>query len=71
MRFPSFQTISALTHPCQDREGGTLELEADHCRHAEVENAIRDLKYGVGLNHLPSGRFAAQWSLAGHTSDGP
>ena len=28
-------------------------------RHAENENAIRDLKYGVGLNHLPSGRFAA------------
>ena len=27
--------------------------------HAEVENAIRDLKYGVGLNHMPSGRFAA------------
>ena len=26
---------------------------------AEIENAIRDLKYGVGLNHLPSGRFAA------------
>ena len=23
------------------------------------ENAIRDLKYGVGLNHMPSGRFAA------------
>ena len=42
-----------------DREGGTLELEADHRRHAEVENAIRDLKDGVGLNHLPSGRFAA------------
>ena len=37
----------------------TLELEADHRRHAEVENAIRDLKYGVGLNHMPSGRFAA------------
>ena len=37
----------------------TLELEADHRRHAEIENAIRDLKYGVGLNHLPSGRFAA------------
>ena len=36
-----------------------LELEADHRRHAEIENAIRDLKYGVGLNHLPSGRFAA------------
>ena len=42
-----------------DRQGDTLELEADHRRHAEVENAIRDLKYGVGLNHLPSGRFAA------------
>ena len=42
-----------------DREGDTRELEADHRRHAEIENAIRDLKYGVGLNHLPSGRFAA------------
>ena len=42
-----------------DREGETLELEADHRRHAEIENAIRDLKYGVALNHLPSGRFAA------------
>ena len=40
------------------RDGG-LELEADHRRHAEIENAIRDLKYGVGLNHMPSGRFAA------------
>ena len=46
-----------------DRDGETLELEADHHRHAEVENAIRDLKYGVGLNHLPSGRLAgnAAW----------
>ena len=42
-----------------DRDGELLELEADHRRHAEIENAIRDLKYGVGLNHLPSGRFAA------------
>ena len=42
-----------------DREGDTLYLEADHRRHAEIENAIRDLKYGVGLNHLPSGRFPA------------
>ena len=42
-----------------DREGDVLELEADHRRHAEIENAIRDLKYGVGLNHLPSGRFPA------------
>ena len=42
-----------------DRDGEMLELEADHRRHAEIENAIQDLKYGVGLNHLPSGRFAA------------
>ena len=42
-----------------DRDGATLELEADHRRHAEIENTIRDLKHGVGLNHLPSGRFAA------------
>ena len=49
-------------HACiTGRDGETLELEAeaDHRRHAEIENAIRDLKYGVGLNHLPSGRFAA------------
>ena len=30
-----------------DREEDTLELEADHRRHAEVENAIRALKYGA------------------------
>ena len=42
-----------------DREGDTLDLEADHRRHAQIENSIRDLKYGVGLNHLPSGRFPA------------
>jgi hypothetical protein len=42
-----------------DRDGEMLTLEADHRRHAEIENAIRDLKYGVGLNHLPSGKFGA------------
>jgi hypothetical protein len=42
-----------------DRDGETLTLEADHRRHAEVENAIRDLKYGMALNHLPSGKFGA------------
>ncbi len=47
-------------HGCiTDRDGATLAPEADHRRHAEIENAIRDLKYGVGLNHLPSGRFPA------------
>ena len=42
-----------------DRDGEMLTLEADHRRHAEIENAIRDLKYGMALNHLPSGKFAA------------
>jgi hypothetical protein len=42
-----------------DRDGETIYLEADHRRHAVVEDVIRDLKYGVGLNHLPSGRFSA------------
>jgi Transposase DDE domain group 1 len=58
-----------------DRDGEMLELEADHRRHAEIENAIRDLKYGVGLNHLPSGRFAANgaWlavQVIAHCDDG-
>ncbi len=42
-----------------DRAGEMLTLERDHRRHAEVENTIRDLKDGVGLAHLPSGRFGA------------
>ncbi len=54
-RFATYSYHGCIT----DREGDTLALEADHRRHAEIENAIRDLKYGVGLNHLPSGRFPA------------
>ena len=51
-----------------DREGQTLDLNADHRRHAEIKNAIRDLKYSVGLNHLPSGRFPANGAwLAVHS----
>jgi hypothetical protein len=42
-----------------NRHGEMLVLEADHRAHAEVEATIRDLKYGMGLNHLPSGRFGA------------
>jgi hypothetical protein len=42
-----------------NQAGPMLGLEADHRRHAEIENTIRDLKYGAGLNHLPSGRFGA------------
>jgi hypothetical protein len=42
-----------------DREGGAVELDADHRRHAVCELAIRDLKDGAGLRHCPSGRFLA------------
>ncbi|HZV10016.1 MAG TPA: IS1380 family transposase, partial [Novosphingobium sp.] len=42
-----------------DLDGDPVELDAWHRAHANCENAIRDLKYGVGLNHLPSGRFGA------------
>jgi len=48
-----------------DREGDTIVLEADHRRHAVVEDAIRDLKYGVGINHMPSGRFGANAAWLG------
>src|SRR4030095_16492810 len=56
-RYPAFVT---------NRAGTTLELDADHRRHAICELAIRDLKAGAGLAHLPSGRFAANsaWLLA-------
>jgi hypothetical protein len=36
-----------------DREGPTLDLEADHRRHAVVELAIRDVKEGAGLRTAP------------------
>jgi len=42
-----------------DRADDMLELEADHRQHAVVENVIRDLKYGLALNHMPSGKFGA------------
>ena len=48
-----------------DRTGATVELEADHRRHAVIEDVIRDLKYGVGLNHLPLGRFGANAAWLG------
>jgi hypothetical protein len=49
-----------------NRVGATTWLDADHRRHVVCELAIRDLKTGAGLAHLPSGRFAANaaWLLA-------
>ena len=54
-----------------DRDGETLDLEADHRRHTEIENAIRDFKYGVGLEPSPLGPLRRQRRLAGGTGDGP
>ena len=42
-----------------DREGDTLDLEADHRRHAEIENAIRDLKR-CGAQPPPLGTVAGR-----------
>jgi hypothetical protein len=41
-----------------DRGGDVLEVEADHRRHAVVEQSIAELK-SAGLAHLPSGTFMA------------
>lgn len=42
-----------------DRPGDPIGLDVDHRQHAVVELAIRDLKEGAGLNHVPSGKFNA------------
>jgi hypothetical protein len=49
-----------------NRVGTMTFLDADHRRHAVCELAIRDLKAGAGLAHLPSGQFNANaaWLLA-------
>ena len=52
-----------------DRAGEMMELETDHRRHAEIENAIRDLKYGVGLNHLPLGPLRRERGMARGAGD--
>jgi hypothetical protein len=41
-----------------NRPGEVLEVEADHRRHAVVEQRIAELK-SAGLAHLPSGSFMA------------
>ena len=42
-----------------DLDGTTVEVDLFHRRHAVVELAIRDLKEGAGLDHVPSGNFHA------------
>jgi hypothetical protein len=40
-------------------DGETADVESFHRQHAVVELAIRDLKEGAGMDHVPSGRFSA------------
>ena len=42
-----------------DLDGTASDVDAFHRGHAEVELAIRDLKEGAGLEHVPSGQFFA------------
>jgi hypothetical protein len=42
-----------------DLAGDAVALDAFHRHHAVVELAIRDLKEGAGLDHVPSGHFFA------------
>jgi Transposase DDE domain group 1 len=42
-----------------DLGGPAVEVDAFHREHATAELAIRDLKEGAGLEHVPSGNFLA------------
>jgi hypothetical protein len=42
-----------------DLGGDPVDLDAFHRNHATVELAIRDLKEGAGLSHVPSANFSA------------
>jgi hypothetical protein len=42
-----------------DLDGTTVDVDKFHRHHAVVELAIRDLKQGAGLEHVPSGNFHA------------
>ena len=53
--WPDWRHFGFLT----DLDGTAVELDKFHRRHAVVELAIRDLKYGAGLEHIPSGNFHA------------
>ena len=42
-----------------DLTGTTVDVDQFHRHHAVVELAIKDLKEGAGLEHVPSGNFSA------------
>jgi hypothetical protein len=53
--WPDWRHFAFLT----DLAGDAVEIDAFHRQHAVVELDIRDLKEGVGLEHVPSGKFWA------------
>ena len=53
--WPDWRHFAFLT----DLDAGTAALDAFHRQHAVVELAIRDLKEGAGMEHVPSGDFSA------------
>jgi hypothetical protein len=53
--WPEWRHFAFLT----DQPGTATEVDAFHRAHATVELAIRDLKEGAGLEHVPSGNFNA------------
>lgn len=48
-----------------DLDDDTVTIDAFHRHHAVVELAIRDLKEGAGLEHVPSGQFFANAAWLG------
>jgi hypothetical protein len=53
--WPQWRHFALVT----DLEGHAVDVDAFHREHARVELAIRDLKEGAGLEHVPSGHFFA------------
>jgi len=53
--WPDWRHFAFLT----DLDGDTVSVDAFHRQHAVVELAIRDLKEGAGMEHVPSGDFSA------------
>ena len=56
---PSLFPLYTYHAVATDQAGDALRLEAMHRAHAGIEAVIKELKYGQGLNHWPSGRFGA------------
>ena len=53
--WPEWRHFAFLT----DQPGTAVEVDAFHRAHATVELAIKDLKEGAGMEHVPSGNFSA------------